>query len=273
VKFRTDARLGVAARRCLGAAAGALALSPALACDRIVGLTDNYYETFCASRSPQPLFCEDFDEGYDGSVWSYTDTASGTVSLTETEFSSSPAALLTKSSPTNNGTINAAVYRAFSVSGADPFQGVLDFDMRLDQQDFGCQVAVLAQIGFAGTDSAGNPDQYYIQFVTNSTGGSQPECELHELEHNNYPVIYPASSQFGLNTWTHVTMKVTAPLGGGPGSASLWFDGKEVASAPTIHVPVKNFQPTIGLGITYATMPSTGWSAVYDNIVFDGNGT
>ena len=80
---------------------------------------------------------------------------------------------------------------------------------------------------------------------------------------------HPASQTFVPGAWRHVTLAVTAPLAGGPGSASLSFDGVQVADAPMIDVPVQNYQQTIGVGIAWASTPSTGWTAHYDNIVFD----
>jgi hypothetical protein len=34
-------------------------------------------------------------------------------------------------------------------------------------------------------------------------------------------------------------------------------------------VPVTNFTQTFGVGITYAQTPSTGWTAVFDDVIFD----
>jgi hypothetical protein len=260
-------------RRWPRAAACLFAALPALACDRVVGLTDNYYETYCGGRSPQPLLCEDFDESsYSDRVWSNTSSAAGTLEVDTTEYRSYPASLRAQSMVTPSmGTINVAAFQTFSLTG-QTFAGTLDFDLRVDIEDSGCGQAVLAQIGLESPDHS-----YWLQFVVTSTGSGPLQCSLNEVgATNNAPNgvwTHTATKTFDTGSWQHVTLWVTAPLAGGPGKASLSFDGVQVASAPMIDVPVQNYQQTIGVGITWASTPSTGWKAFYDNVVFDGQGS
>jgi hypothetical protein len=52
----------------------------------------------------------------------------------------------------------------------------------------------------------------------------------------------------------------------------MQFDGVAVGSA-TLHVPVTNFTQTLGVGLPYVLTPSKGWTAVFDNVIFDGSGS
>jgi hypothetical protein len=247
-----------------------LAPLPSFACDRIVGLRADYYETACARLEPQPLFCEDFDEAsYDPrAVWNSTSSTPGTLAVDTAEYRSSPASLRTQSTSTTNGTINVAVFRTFSLTG-QTFAGTLDLDLIVDQEDASSSAqAVLAQIGLESSTNA-----YWLQLVATSSGSGPLICSLNEVGAANAPNgvwTHAVSQTLVPGTWRHVTLAVTAPLAGGRGSASLSFDGVRVADAPMIDVPVQNYQQTIGVGIAWASTPSTGWTAHYDNIVFDG---
>jgi hypothetical protein len=243
-----------------------------------VGLTDNYYETYCAGRSPQPLLCEDFDESsYSDQVWNNTSSAAGTLEVDTTEYRSYPASLRAQSTAAPMPPVNVAAFQTFALTASPPgagqnFAGTLDLDLRVDVEDSACGQAVLAQIGLTSPDHS-----YWLQFVVTSNGSQPLVCSLNELgATNNAPNgvwTHAANQTFVPGTWTHVTLAVAAPLAGGQGSASLSFDGAQVATAPMIVVPVKDYQQTIGVGITWASTPSTGWTAHYDNVVFDGQVT
>jgi hypothetical protein len=247
----------------------------AFSCDRIVGFNENYYETYCSGRSPPPLLCEDFDESsYSNRVWNNTSATSGPTSgylgLDTTEYKSYPASLRAQSTrvPTMSA-INVAAFKTFTVTGPT-FAGTLDLDVRVDQADSGCGQVVLAQIGLEDANTG-----YWLQFVANSTGASGPLiCSLNEVGAPTAPqgvYTHMAMQNFDTGTWTHVTLSVTAPLAGGQGAATLSFDGMPVANAPMINVPVQNYQPTVGVGISWASTPSTGWTVFYDNVVFDND--
>jgi hypothetical protein len=261
-----------AAGTVLFGAACAVAGASNSACAGIVGLTQDYYETFCLTRNPRPLFCSDFDEGSGQSDWSYSHMTRGTITADTEEFRSFPAAMKAQSDATQAGpVVNVAVYKAYSLVG-QTFSGTVDMDLRVDQADSGCAAAVIAQIGF----SNGNSD-YWIQFVVTSNGSGPLVCSINEVVSDGSFTGHSLSNKASLDlaTWTHVRLTVTAPLDGGDGgkgTAALAFDGMDVSQNGTpipITVPSQRLEQTLGVGITWASIPSAGWTVVYDNVIFN----
>jgi hypothetical protein len=225
--------------------------------------------TFCASLSPSPLFCEDFDEGSTMQGWSYAHTVTGSLALDSTEFRSAPASLMAQSGIAGAGTVDVAVYRTFALSGTSSLAATLDLDIRVDRADADGGLAVLAQLGlFDGTGGG----QYFVQLVADSHGAAPWNASVNEAFFatgtNNPPVIHPVAQAVAIGAWTHVTLAVTAPFAGGAGTETLSFDGAQVGSS-AINVPVTNFTEALGVGLTFVQIPSNGWTALYDDVVFD----
>jgi len=240
----------------------AVAIAPIAGCAQIVGLTENYHLSYCAALSPQPLFCEDFDEGSVGAGWSHIDQTDGALSLDTDEFESAPASVVMHSPNVGAGTVDVAMYRSFSLTG-QTFEGSIDLDMRVDRSDSNGGVAVLAQVALEQVGTS-----YVVQLVAISQGNLLAFTISEVSTNAPCPIVHPVQPTIDLATWTHVTLTVQAPFSGGPAKATLAFDGQQVGSAP-INVPVTNFTQTFGVGITYAQTPSTGWTAVFDDVVFD----
>jgi len=240
----------------------ALAIASTGGCAQIVGLTENYRLSYCAALGPQPLFCADFDEGSVGSGWSHVDQTNGALALDTDEFESAPAAVVVHSPAVMAGTVDVAMYRAFSLTG-QTFQGSIDLDMRVDRADSNGGVAVLAQVGLEQVGTS-----YVVQLVAMSQANVLSFTISEVSTAAPLPVMHPVQPTIGLATWTHVTLTVQTPFSGGPATATLSFDGQQVASAP-INVPVANFTQTFGVGITYAQTPSTGWTVVFDDVIFN----
>jgi hypothetical protein len=141
--------------------------------------------------------------------------------------------------------------------------------VRVDQPDAPGGVAVLGE--FALRDPGGAV--YFLQLQVTSNGSAPLSCLLAE-------VAVPAAGGAGVYTphttsatltiarWTHATLSLTAPFGGGTGTGSLSLDGAQVVNAP-ISVSVSSFTPSIGIGLPYASAPSNGWTAVFDNVVLN----
>jgi hypothetical protein len=224
--------------------------------------------TFCASLSPQPSFCEDFDEGSYAVGWSYVHTTGGSLALDGTEFRSSPGAMIAQSGIASSGYNDVAGYRSFAISGASTFTGTLELDVRDDQADATGGLAILAQLGLLDGTGGG---QYFVQLVALSHGASPLNFEVNEAYFATgktvSPVKHPVTPTLALGTWIHVTFTVTAPFAGGTGMASLSFNGTQVESS-AITVPVKNFSEVLGVGLTFVQTPTNGWTAVYDNVAF-----
>jgi hypothetical protein len=228
---------------------------------------------FCATRSPPPLFCADFDEGSYTPGWSFFHATKGSLALDGTEYRSSPAAMIVQSNIASSGAVDVTAYRSFSLTGPTTFRGTLDFDVRVDTADGAGGVAVLAQIELIDGAGAGN---YFVQLVALPGAGGTLGCNVNEVfftsVKSNPPVQHSLSGSIPLGTWRHVTFAVTAPFAGGTGQFTMSFDGVQVGLG-VISVPVTQFTQTVGVGLPYVLTPSNGWTAVFDNVIFDGSGS
>jgi hypothetical protein len=129
--------------------------------------------------------------------------------------------------------------------------------------------AVLAQIKLLDGSGTG---EYVLQLVTTSNGAAPLTASFNEVYFgpgsSGQPAVHSASQTIALATWTHIKLSAAITATGGSSFAALSFNGRQVA-ASAISVPVKNFSPSIGAGILWASNPSSGWTAVYDNVTFD----
>lgn len=278
--------------------ARAVALSAACAgCTQILGFRQDYYEVtgsaeagggpdagdwedaiagdgpatpFCRTLSPKPFFCVDFDENApDPYGWSFAHMAAGNLALDTSEFVSSPASLLVQTNVVTSatGTVDTSVFQTLELSG-QTFDGMLDLSMRVDGVDAPGGVAVLAQFGL--TDGAGG-GMYYLQFVTTSNGAQPLGLQIAEdyfaTGTMGMPVDHFVSSVIPIGTWTRVKLSMMVPFAGGAGTATLVIND-DPPTVTGLQVPVQAFAPPIGVGVLYASAPSNGWSATFDNVVF-----
>jgi hypothetical protein len=239
--------------------------------DGTVDGSDGAVPTFCQSLQPQPLFCEDFDEGVAlASEWSYILETRGSLALYGSASMSPPASMqaMTDVVMSANTSVDTAVYEDFSLTGMT-FAGSIDLDLRVDQVDSNTGTAVLAQFGLI--DGSGN-GQYYLQFVTNSNGANPLNCGVNEdyfaTTTSGNPTPHPVSSTIPLHIWVHVRLTMTVPFSGGAGTATVRINGGATDTAP-IQVEVANFTQSIGVGVLYASTPSNGWTVLVDNVVFN----
>jgi hypothetical protein len=224
---------------------------------------------FCASLSPQPLLCADFDEGSAATGWSYVHMTSGTIALDTTEFRSPPAAMIAQSGIAGSGAVDVAGYGSFALMGRSTFTGTLDLDFRVDRADATGGLAVLAQIGLLDGTGGG---QYFVQFVMSSNGAAPLDCSVNEIYFAtgtmSVPVRHPVTPTIAIGAWTHLTLSIVAPFGGGSGTQTIAFDGVQVGTS-SITVPVRRFSETVGVGLTFVQTPSNGWTTVFDDVTFN----
>jgi len=234
--------------------------------------------TFCQSLRPKPLFCEDFDEGVPlGLEWSYLHQLAGTLALYTSASQSGSASMqaMTQVVTSNRVVVDTAAYEDFSIpdagspSSGKTFSGSIDLDLRIDQVDSATGVAVVAQFGL--TDGAGN-GQYFLQFVVNSNGADPLGCVLNEdyfaTSTSGSPTMHPLNATIPIDRWVHVQLSMVVPFAGGAGTGTAVINGGAPNTA-SIQVGVSNFQPSIGVGLTYASTPSNGWTVLVDNVVFN----
>jgi hypothetical protein len=144
--------------------------------------------------------------------------------------------------------------------------------VRVDQPDAAGGVSVLGE--FALLDPGGA--LYFLQLQVTSNGSAPLSCLLAEVAvpaAGGAGVFTPhsTSATLALSRWTHVTLSLTAPFAGGAGTGTLSLNGTQVVSDP-ISVSVSGYTPSIGIGLPYASAPSNGWTAVFDNVVLNATG-
>jgi hypothetical protein len=236
--------------------------------DGPAGTGDGTVPTWCSALNPRPLFCEDFDEGAIAPGWTSVHMTGGSIVLDTTEFQSAPGALIADSDvlASTRAMVDLAAYRSFAITGRATFAGTLDLDFRVDRADAPGGVAVLAQFGLA---DGGGGASYFLQLVAVSNGSRPLSIGVSEVAFpGSGPVNHPVTQTIPLATWTHATLSLTAPFGGGAATAVLGLDGM-LAEKIAVNVPLQNRTQTIAVGLTYTSAPSTGWSAVFDNVTFD----
>jgi len=229
---------------------------------------DGSAPTWCAALNPRPLFCADFDEGAIDPGWTSVHMTGGSIVLDTTEFQSAPGALIAVSDvlASTRAMVDLAAYRSFAITGRATFAGTLDLDFRVDRADAPGGVAVLAQFGLA---DGGGGASYFLQLVAVSNGSRPLSIGVSEVAFpGSGPVNHPVMQTIPLATWTHATLSLTAPFGGGAATAVLGLDGM-LAEKIAVNVPLQNRTQTIAVGLTYTSAPSTGWTAVFDNVTFD----
>jgi len=193
----------------------------------------------------------------------------GSLALGTTEFTSPPGAMIAQSGATAQPAVaDVAAYRSFALTGQN-FTGAIELDLRVDRADLAGAFAVLAQMKLL--DGSGTAE-YVLQLVTTSNGAAPLTASFNEVYFGpgstGQPVVHSASQTIAPATWTHVKLSAAITAAGGSSFATLSFNGRQVA-AGAISVPVKNFSPSIGAGILWASNPSSGWTAVYDNVTFN----
>jgi hypothetical protein len=238
---------------------------------------------FCASQSPAPTFCDDFDEYPDDAAalaapWDQVTGLGGSVRRAGTIFTSSPYAMLATADSPVTGNIDLAGYKAFT---SFPRTGeytagtfTLAFDVYVVAADTTVKSdAVLSAFEMISTvglerwalqletsyDSAdgGVLDVSFSENRTRADGG----YSYSPGPDSGAPLVLP------VGTWTRVTMIATT-TDAGTATIELDFDGKKVSEGST-NVPVTGGIPEILVGLTYAAPSSLGWTVRYDDVTFD----
>jgi hypothetical protein len=236
---------------------------------------------FCASQSPVPTFCDDFDEDPEDAAalaapWDQVTGMGGSVQRAGQIFTSSPYAMLAMADSPVTGNIDLAGYKAFTnLSKAGEYTAgtfTLAFDLYVVAADTtDSSDAVLAAFEMVGT--VGN-ERWALQLETSydaSDAGSSLDVSFSQNRTfgdggNTYSPGPAVTLSLPLATWTRVTMIATT-TDVGAASVDLQFDGKEVSKTTTT-IPFAGGIPEILVGLTYAAPSSQGWTVRYDDVTF-----
>lgn len=240
---------------------------------------------FCASQSPAPTFCDDFDQDPDDAAalaapWDQVTGLGGSVTRAGAIFTSSPYAMLVTADSPVTGTIDLAGYKAFTTL---PKAGqytvgtfTLAFDLYVVAADTTASSdAVLSAFEMVGTTG---DERWALQLEASYDSGDAGVLDVRFSENRTRVDggnVYSSGPDSGaplvlpVGAWTRVTM-ITTTTDAGAASVELDFDGKTV-SMGSAAIPFTGGIPEILVGLTYAAPSAQGWTVRYDDVTFDAS--
>lgn len=227
--------------------------------DALADAGDGAASGYCASLSPAPGFCADFDEGsFDAQFAFKHTTGTGLLSGDSTASVSPPTSFLARvgASSTGNGDF-AFMTRVF---GGSATQFTYAFDLRLDAVAGGQNSGVLAAIII----DDGAADSHTLSFYTTGTYAAveevfaRPDGGMAYLDHT-------LSWVPKLDTWTRVSFSIDTAAG----TCAASIDGKAdlTSTSCSLDPSWTSGPPAIDLGWSYVASQASAWSAHYDNVV------
>lgn len=217
---------------------------------------------YCATLSPTPSFCDDFDDtGLITPKWDGVSTNAGaTIARDSADSVSAPSSLLAVSPP-GNGTSSAYAYHA-SVSPKSKVR--VAFDIKIDARDTQSGYAEIDYIRFEG---AGFQFASYLRVNTPSKYETQLAVEAY-LPDGGIPVHDLTVTGGRFDQWTRVA--ITFDLASNPHLASVSINGVQVASQA---LEANMYGPgpvTVRPGIGFVGSPAaSSWKIRQDNLTID----
>jgi hypothetical protein len=222
---------------------------------------------FCASLSPQPLLCDDFDEHALPDIWPEFNQVGGTLSLDSTAFLSPPNSLSIMSDPLSSGqSYDTSLRRVFPLA-SPPNAVSLAFSLQSVSADPALNDAiVIVALDFLDADT----DRYTVQITLFQEGiglGLRLEEQARFRDGTSSYMTQPLPDSITAETWTDVRLVVTraSPTAA---SARVTFNGATEIDTPLV-LSVAATSVQVDIGSSFETEPSAGWTNRYDNVVFD----
>jgi hypothetical protein len=195
-------------------------------------------------------FCDDFDDGGLGARWDLQRNVQGSLGLDTTVFVSPSRSLRVVADPSDaSGPAYDVVLRK-NFSGA--FSGIhCEFDVMTDS-------ATPPQTGSGfGINVSGSGTNYFMVWNVDQAR----LYEEHDPANTFHPITLPKAGQ-----WTRIAVDLAVGTDAGPGQLTLWYDGKQVASFPSLGQPsdISGVSFDLGLALGYAPL-NNAWHINYDN--------
>ena len=216
---------------------------------------------FCASLTPSPTFCDDFDEEGPFTPWVETRVNAGsTITRDHGAFRSAPSSLLTVSQGSAMGG-GAAFLRLTSPSAVR--RARFAYDLRVDARDPQTGYAEVSYLRFGGADKV---YAFYVRLFHDParTTAFTAEAYLPDGGIPQHNVNLAGDPKF--TDWTRIVVDVdlrTAP------HVTVTVDGAlagETTLEPSLYPPsVATVEPGVG----YAGSPAGAWKLRYDNVAVD----
>jgi len=217
---------------------------------------------WCASLSPTPMFCDDFDD--QGPFTRWTDLyvrSGGTVGRDGTAFRSAPNALLALS-PASVDPSSSLVYLSTTATKS---KVRIAYDMRIDARD---PKTGYAEINYINFDTPGLAFAVYLRVFDSASSVTRITSEVY-LPDGGIPahdVALAGMPRF--DVWTRVGVEVD--VASTPRTLTVTIDGI-VAALQTLEPGLYAPGPVSArVGIGYTGYPTTGdWRIRYDNVTID----
>ena len=239
--------------------------------------TDGNTSRFCASLSPAPLFCDDFDQTDGGALavgttWDQISSLNGAATLSQGQHLSSPDSMLV-TTVGGASDYDCAAYRAFQKDSAKPYVYTFSFDVFVAQADLtDTSDAVLS--AFQLYTSAGARYDLELEASYAAAAGAF-DVDLtegyHEVDGGNSTTDHPSTVQIPFATWTPVTLVLTIgdPLAGAFAANSAKWTIANVTTTYTPTLGLSDGIPEILVGLPYVAPQNTTWAVYFDNVTFD----
>jgi hypothetical protein len=213
---------------------------------------------FCASLSPAPMFCDDFDTPDAGfTKWTLDyEFGGGTIAIDSAESHSPPSSLLVSTPSSANP---AGGRLTFSPPGTAKHVH-FGFDLKIDMSDPQSGYAEVGYVVFTGAFK----DDFYLDLHTDPTNNGFTTEAYPDGSPVTHELILPNSTT--LAGWKRVVIDVDLATAH---SVTMTVDGVMVvqqALEPELYLPgTLEVRPGIG----YTGAPSNGWALRFDNVTID----
>jgi hypothetical protein len=216
---------------------------------------------YCATLSPAPKFCDDFDDGNLTDGWSVQNVAGGAVmDLDISSFTSAPYAMAIVTPAINAGQFAPAALRAERIAPARhvtySFSAYFVTDPAITK----------GALAIAGLDvrSAG-PGHYFTLYLRDDPqdGVSTPAAVFEEIE-GATTTRFPLAALPPMGAWTRIVIDVDLDAA----KANVTFGGVKVVDDVTIGTS-GGAEATFRLGAVYNYGPADMIEARFDDVVVD----
>jgi hypothetical protein len=220
---------------------------------------------FCATLSPTPTFCDDFDENPLGFGWDDVSRSAGATYAFDTSSWRSPPNAILLALPFVDGGAPSPPYHVSQVKAitGNVTHATLAFDARADTLGTG----TLASLARFQSQGKAVEVRLELDAAASPVAANVREADLGDAGYAYHSHALPGG---GLLTgaWTHVVLDLTLS----PSAAATFSVSIDGASALSSTALVGTFPPqpiTVEVGIGYVSPPLGGWRVRYDNVTID----
>jgi hypothetical protein len=222
-------------------------------------------QPFCASLTPAPTFCADFDQSQLVPPFDQAESVNGAPRKDTSIGKSPPASMLAETLAVSaGGRVEAFVHKSFPAFAARALTLDVSADVRVERTDEtnGSNAVTLAFLIHLGTRAHNHID------LNAAHDGANVRFEL--VEHDGTRTeVYALPTRVPKNEWVRLRFQLRLTNPSGTGNGLSVFIGEKQDFNGTLQVPFVTGTPRILVGIPFVGPPSEPWVIRYDNVVAD----